>query len=58
VIRQVGLDNIGVVATEGKLSGLKSLKVDTGAPNLDDALRARNLKVVTNYQIEHVMRVE
>jgi predicted polyphosphate/ATP-dependent NAD kinase len=58
VIRRVGLDNIVVVATEGKLSGLKSLKVDTGDPNLDDALRARNLKVVTNYQIEHVMRVE
>jgi predicted polyphosphate/ATP-dependent NAD kinase len=58
VIRQVGLDNIVVVATEGKLSGLKSLKVDTGDPNLDDALRAHNLKVVTDYKTESVMRVE
>ena len=58
MIRQVGLDNIVVVATEGKLSGLKSLKVDTGDPNLDDALRAHNLKVVTDYKTESVMRVE
>ena len=58
VIRRVGLDNIVVVATEGKLSGLRSLKVDTGDPNLDDALRAHNLKVVTDYKTEHVIRVE
>ena len=58
VIRRVGLDNIVVVATEGKLSGLKSLKVDTGDPNLDDALRKRNLRVVTDYKTEHVMHVE
>ena len=58
VIRRVGLDNIVVVATEGKLRSLKSLRVDTGDPNLDDALRARNLKVVTDYKTEYVMRVE
>jgi predicted polyphosphate/ATP-dependent NAD kinase len=58
VIRRVGLDNIVVVATEGKLNGVSSLKVDIGDTNLDDALRARNLRVVTNYKTEHVMRVE
>jgi predicted polyphosphate/ATP-dependent NAD kinase len=58
VIRQVGLDNIVVVATEGKLRNLKSLRVDTGDPSLDDALRARNIKVVTDYKTEYAMRVE
>jgi predicted polyphosphate/ATP-dependent NAD kinase len=58
VIRRVGLDNIVVVATEGKLSSLKSLRVDTGDPNLDDALRSRKLKVVTDYKTEYMMRLE
>jgi len=58
VIRQVGLDHIVVVATEGKLRSLKNLRVDTGDPSLDDALRARNIKVVTDYKTEYVMRVE
>ena len=58
IIRRVGLDNIVVVATEGKLSGLRSLKVDTGDPNLDDTLRKRDLRVVTDYKTERVMRVE
>jgi predicted polyphosphate/ATP-dependent NAD kinase len=58
VIRRVGLDNIVVIATEGKLRSLKSLRGDTGDPNLDDALRARNIKVVTDYKTEYVMRVE
>jgi predicted polyphosphate/ATP-dependent NAD kinase len=58
VIRRVGLDNIVVIATESKLRNLKSLRVDTGDPNLDDALRARQLKVVTDYKTEYAMRVE
>ena len=58
VIRRVGLDNIVVVATEGKLRSLRSLRVDTGDPNLDDALRAHKIKVVVDYKIEHMMRVE
>ena len=58
VIRQVGLDNIVVVATEGKLRNLKRLRVDTGDPNLDDALRSRKLKVVADYKTEYVMRIE
>jgi predicted polyphosphate/ATP-dependent NAD kinase len=59
VIRQVGLDNIVVVATESKLRSLKgSLKVDTGDANLDYEFRAHKLKVVVDYKIEHLMPVE
>ncbi len=58
VIRRVGLDNIVVVATEGKLRSLKSLRVDTGDPNLDDALRSRKLKVVADYKTEYVTRIK
>jgi len=58
VIRSVGLDNIVVIATEGKLRSLRSLRVDTGDSSLDDALRARNVKVVTDYKTEYMMRVE
>jgi len=58
VIRQVGLDNIAVVATEGKLESLKSLRVDTGDQSLDDALRRRHLKIITDYKTERAMHVE
>ena len=58
VIRRVGLDNIIVVATEGKLRSLESLKVDTGDPNLDAAFRERKIKVVADYKTEYAMRVE
>jgi predicted polyphosphate/ATP-dependent NAD kinase len=58
VIRRVGLGNIVVVATEGKLRSLKGLRVDTGDPNLDDAFRSRKLKVVADYKIEYVTRIE
>ncbi len=58
VIRRAGLDNIVVIATEGKLRSLKSLRVDTGDPSLDNTLRGRFLKVITDYGTEHVVRVE
>ncbi len=57
VIRQVGTDNIVVIATEDKMSRLEKLRVDTGDPNLDDVLR-RGVKVVTDYKKERIMRVE
>ena len=41
VIRQVGLDNVVVVATTSKLRGLKSLRVDTGDPALDMLFESR-----------------
>ena len=55
VIRQVGLDNIVVVATEGKLESLKSLRVDTGDPSLDDTLRGHYLKVIIDYKTERAI---
>jgi predicted polyphosphate/ATP-dependent NAD kinase len=58
VIHRTGLDNITVVATEGKLRSLKSLRVDTGDSRLDEAFRARNVKVVADYKVEYLMRVE
>ena len=57
VIRQVGRDNIVVIAAEGKLRDLKSLRVDTGDPSLDDALRGY-IKVITDYKKERTMRIE
>jgi predicted polyphosphate/ATP-dependent NAD kinase len=58
VIHRVGLDNIVVIATESKLRTLKSLKVDTGDSSLDEAFRARNLRVISDYKIEQLMQVE
>jgi predicted polyphosphate/ATP-dependent NAD kinase len=58
VIRRVGLDNIIVVATEGKLISLNSLKVDTGDPNLDAAFREHKVKVVADYKTEYMLSVE
>ena len=50
VIRQVGLDNIVVVATKSKLDRLKSLRVDTGDSELDKEFSARGIRVVTDYK--------
>jgi predicted polyphosphate/ATP-dependent NAD kinase len=58
VIRQVGINNIIVVATKNKLENLKSLRVDTGDPKLDEELRKRKLKVIVDYKTERVIRVE
>jgi predicted polyphosphate/ATP-dependent NAD kinase len=57
VIREVGQDNIIVIAAEGKLKSLKSLRVDTGDPSLDDSLRG-HIKVIADYKKEHMMRIE
>ena len=57
VIRQVGRDNISVIATEDKMRKLKKLRVDTGDPDLDDTLRM-GVKVITDYKKERVMCVE
>lgn len=57
VIREVGQDNVIVIAAEGKLRSLKSLRVDTGDPSLDDSLRG-HIKVIADYKKEHMMRIE
>ena len=58
VICQVGLDNVVVVATKSKLDRLKSLKVDTGDPELDNALRADEINVVIDYKSTQKIAVE
>jgi predicted polyphosphate/ATP-dependent NAD kinase len=58
VIRQVGLDNIIVVATEGKLRNMKSLRVDTGNPSLDETLQGHHFKVITDYKTERRINAE
>jgi len=57
VIKEVGTENILVVATKHKLGGLGSLKVDTGEPDLDKELKG-HIRVITDYREEHIVRVE
>jgi predicted polyphosphate/ATP-dependent NAD kinase len=58
VIHRVGLDNITVIATEGKLKNLSGLRVDTGDPDLDAAFRKHKITVVADYKSEYMMNVE
>jgi predicted polyphosphate/ATP-dependent NAD kinase len=57
VIRQAGLDNITVIATENKMKDLKNLRVDTGDPELDSAFGG-SIKVVTDYKKERNVPIE
>ena len=58
VIRQVGLENITVIATKSKLDRLSSLRVDTGDAELDAEFRAHRVEVVTDYKTIKEMVVE
>ncbi len=58
VIRQVGLDNITVIATESKVRSLTSLKVDTGNPKLDEEMRRHGFRVISDYKIKRTIIVE
>ncbi len=58
VIRQVGLGNIVVISTKSKLDRLKSLRVDTGDPELDKELKALGVRVVTDYKITQQISIE
>ncbi|MCW4001285.1 MAG: ATP-NAD kinase family protein [Candidatus Bathyarchaeota archaeon] len=58
VIRQVGLDNITVIATKSKLDKLKSLRVDTGDSELDCLFKARGVNVVADYKTTQILTVE
>jgi predicted polyphosphate/ATP-dependent NAD kinase len=53
----IGLDKIIVVATRSKLLGLKSLRVDTGDPELDQQLRGY-IRVIVDYREEQTVKVE
>jgi predicted polyphosphate/ATP-dependent NAD kinase len=58
VIRQVGLVNIVVVATKGKIEHLKSLRIDTGDSELDAEFRTRGIRVITDYKATQEMKIE
>ena len=59
VLRRVGVENVVVAATQGKLTALSSgsLRVDTGDDELDALLRGHR-RVVTGYAEEAVLRVD
>ena len=57
VIHKVGLDNVLVIASEGKLRNLRNLRVDTGDIALDEAFRKRKLTVVADYKTEYLVSV-
>ena len=58
VIRQVGLENIIVIATKSKLDKLKNLRVDTGDQKLDCEFKARGVCVITDYKTTVEMTIE
>jgi len=58
VIRAIGVENVTVIATKSKLENLKSLRVDTGDLDLDEELRGHQLRVIVDYKVERLMRVE
>lgn len=58
VIRQVGLENVTVIATKSKLDKLKSLRVDTGDTELDCKFRSEGIHVVSDYKTTLQMAVE
>ncbi|MEM2875623.1 MAG: ATP-NAD kinase family protein [Candidatus Bathyarchaeia archaeon] len=57
VIREIGKENIIVVATKEKLNNLKVLRVDTGDPELDLSFKGF-IRVISDYREERVVMVE
>ncbi|RLE50615.1 MAG: ATP-NAD kinase [Candidatus Methanomethylicota archaeon] len=55
VLKKVGRDNVIVIATPSKLSGLKHLKVDSGDESVDRMFRGY-IKVVIDYGKERVVK--
>ncbi len=58
VIRQVGLDNIVVIATKSKMDRLERLRIDTGDSELDAEFRVRGIRVVTDYKTSKETAIE
>lgn len=58
VIRQVGLDNVTVIATKSKLDRLKSLRVDTGDLELDCKFKTHGATVTDDYKTTVEMTIE
>lgn len=58
VIRQIGLENITVVATRSKLDRLKALRVDTGDQELDCKFKTQGVTVLIDYKSTVEMTIE
>jgi predicted polyphosphate/ATP-dependent NAD kinase len=58
VIRQVGLENITVIATKSKLDRLKGLRVDTGDTELDCVFKRHGVTVTDDYKTTVEMTIE
>ena len=58
VIRQVGYKNIIAIATDAKMRSLRTLRVDTGDPELDTAIREHKIRVITDYKTSNLVQVE
>jgi len=56
VIREVGTDNIRIIATPNKLAQTPQLKVDTGDPDLNEELRGYG-RVILGYDIKRPIPV-
>ncbi|MDG6225038.1 MAG: ATP-NAD kinase family protein [Candidatus Thermoplasmatota archaeon] len=58
VIRRIGTDRIIVVSTPGKLETTKVLRVDTGDPIIDKAIKDRgSIKVMTSYRTYRMIKI-
>jgi predicted polyphosphate/ATP-dependent NAD kinase len=59
VLRRIGIPNVIVVATPGKLAATPILRVDTGDPDLDRAFRQREyLFVLVGYRTSKVHPIQ
>jgi predicted polyphosphate/ATP-dependent NAD kinase len=57
IIRKVGVQNIRIISTPPKLTGLKELTVDTGDQELDNLLRGFK-RVIIGYHEEKVVKIK
>ena len=57
VLKLIGEENVIVVATEDKISGLECLRVDTGDAETDNNLKG-HIKVITGYKTETIMEIK
>ena len=57
VLKQVGSQNVWVIATPTKLAGTPTLRVDTGDKELDETLRGR-MRVLTGYRRKKLVPVQ
>ena len=57
VLKQVGSQNVWVIATPTKLAGTPTVRVDTGDKELDETLRGR-MRVLTGYKRKKLVPVQ